>query len=86
VLDWAWRTDSDKIFMRAVTDYAQALGDDVHRPMAFPVGSAGPAQSLGGGALERSEVIAALSFAEKHWHERALPHSEATAAATEPSR
>jgi hypothetical protein len=25
-LGWAWRTDADKIFMRAVTDYAGSLG------------------------------------------------------------
>jgi hypothetical protein len=86
VLGWAWRTDPDKIFMRAVTDYAQALGDAVHRPMTFPAVAAGLAPSLGGGALERSEVTAALSYAEKHWHEWAPPQAETTTAAPETSR
>jgi hypothetical protein len=76
VLGWAWRTDPDKIFMRAVTDYAQTLGEAVDRPIAFPDLAAGLTKSLGGGALERSEITAALSYAEKHWHEWALPPAE----------
>lgn len=76
VLGWAWRTDPDKIFMRAVTDYALSLGDAVQQSMAFPDVSEGLALSLGGGVLERSEITAALKYAEKHWHEWALPPAD----------
>ncbi|ODQ95544.1 hypothetical protein [Mycolicibacterium holsaticum] len=86
VLGWAWRTDPDKIYMRAVTDYAQALGDAAKRPMAFADIAAGLAQSLGGGALERSEVIAALRYAEKHWQQWVLPQPQDAATATKSSQ
>ena len=53
--------------------------------MAFPDVSAG--QSVGLGAvLERSEVTAALKYAEKHWHEWALPPAGDDAADTKSSQ
>jgi hypothetical protein len=85
VLGWAWRTDPDKIFMRAVTDYATSLGDAVQRSMAFTDVSAGLTVSLGA-VLERSEVTAALKYAEKHWHEWALPPAGDEAADTKSSQ
>jgi hypothetical protein len=80
VLGWAWRTDADKIFMRSVTDYAQSLGEIVDQPMDFAAVSAGLSRALLGGALERSEITAALKYAETHWHEWALPRADATGA------
>ena len=86
-VSWAGRrTDPDRIFMRAVTDYAMSLGGAVHRAMSFPDVSEGLARSLGGGVLERSEITAALKYAEKHWHEWALPPAGDEAADTKSSR
>ena len=85
VLGWAWRTDPDKIFMRAVTEYAMSLGNAVQRSLAFPDVSEGLAVGLGGGVLERSEITAALKYAEKHWHEWALPAGEGKDIGTESS-
>jgi hypothetical protein len=50
--------------------------------VAFRDVRAGLAQSLGGGALERSETVAALSYAAKHWDQWAVPPAEG--AGTEP--
>jgi hypothetical protein len=47
---WTCRTDADKNFMRAVTDYAGSLGTVIGRPVAFRDVRAALAQSLGGGA------------------------------------
>ena len=44
--------------------------------MAFPDVRAGLAISLGGETFERSEIVAALSYAEKHWDQWALPPAE----------
>ncbi|MGP4058943.1 hypothetical protein ACTWP6_29735 [Mycobacterium sp. 4D054] len=86
VLGWAWRTDPEKIFMRAVADYAMSLGDAADRTMDFADVCEGLARSLGGGVLERSEITAALKYAEKHWREWALPPAEGRATAAESSR
>ena len=85
VLGWAWRTDPDRIFMRAVSDYAMSLGVAVQRSMAFTDVSVGLSVGLGA-VLERSEVAAALKYAEKHWHEWALPPAEDEAADTKSSQ
>ena len=73
VLGWAWRTDPDKIYMRAVADYAAVLGATVGRHLTFAELRDGLAVCLGGGTMERSEIAAALQYTEIHWDEWAFP-------------
>jgi hypothetical protein len=73
VLGWAWRTDPDRIFMRAITDYVGRLSQVVGRRLTLQDMHPAMSKGLGGGALGRSEVAAALTYAEQHWDQWALP-------------
>jgi hypothetical protein len=73
VLGWAWRTDPDAVFMRAITDYTAALSQAIGRSLTLEDIRSGMAKALGGGTLARGEIAAALSYAETHWNQWALP-------------
>jgi len=75
VLGWAWITDPDRIFMRAITEYVSRLSHVVGRPLTLQDIRPAMSKGLGGGALGRSEVAAALTYAEQHWDQWALPWS-----------
>lgn len=78
ILGWAWITDPDRIFMRFITDYVGRLSHVVGRPLTLADIRPAMSKGLGGGALGRSEVAAALAYAEQHWDQWALPWSSAT--------
>lgn len=67
VLGWAWRTDPDKLFVRAMTQYTQVLSELVGQPLAFQDVRDGLEQCLGGGVFDRSEIAAAMHYAQTHW-------------------
>jgi antitoxin (DNA-binding transcriptional repressor) of toxin-antitoxin stability system len=73
VLGWAWRTDPDRIFMKAITDYVGRLSQVVGRRLTLQDIRPAMSKGLGGGALGLSEVAAALTYADQHWDEWALP-------------
>ena len=75
VLGWAWRTDPDRIFMKAITDYVGGLSQVVGRRITLQDIRPAMSKGLGGGALGLSEVAAALTYADQHWDQWALPAS-----------
>jgi antitoxin (DNA-binding transcriptional repressor) of toxin-antitoxin stability system len=73
VLGWTWRTDPERIFMPAVTDYTASLARASGVPLTFQDIRLAMARGLGGGAMSTSEIAAALAYAEQHWDKWALP-------------
>jgi hypothetical protein len=59
--------------MRAIADYVGHLSHVTGRPLGLSDVRSALAKGFGGGALGISEIAAALSYAEDHWQEWALP-------------